>query len=497
MALRCWRELSLRNAGVFAAMLAGAMNTKYSAVAICAGPLAVFGLRVLISCWPRKQGARRVWSWQPLAAAGCALAIGLMLTSPHWAKNWVWYGDPVYPILQHKLTLRPWSGEATRQFAALQSAAWRAPHTLVGLQESLKVLFTFSFVPHDWAAMHGSVPVFGSLFTMTLPLLLFVRRARVWGLYAAGHLCVFVWFWVQHEDRYLQGLMPLMATAVAALAVHLWRQRGQMARLGVAALFAFQVIWGADVYFIPGHLMLGGSPLKVLVDHLNSGYRKDYTQRVNAFSSFTDIRKQLSKGDVLLVHESHQQLGLGVRTLQDWVGFQGGLYYIDLRSPAAFAARMREYGATHVMWRRTSQQWNNVADELVFYDFISRRTSGAVSVSGFTISKLPAEVDEQRPFGDVVAFYGCRNLDGNPYDPGLYHLRSLNFLPLEKREPSAMPAPFEPSSSKAISDAHFERADFIVINPACHTPLSATQRKELIAIGSRGPLEYLVKATAP
>jgi len=36
------------------------------------------------------------------------------------------------------------------------------------------VLPTFSFVVHDWG-FHGEPPVFGSLFTLLIPVLLFLR----------------------------------------------------------------------------------------------------------------------------------------------------------------------------------------------------------------------------------------------------------------------------------------------------------------------------------
>ncbi len=494
--LRVWRFFTPRFAALFAAMIAGALLTKYSAVAIVVGPLLAFGLRVAWAFIPRRGGSPIRWQ-HALATAGCALGVALALTAPHWAKNWIWYGDPVYPMLQGKLNLQPWSSEATRQFAALQNAAWRAPRTWAGFKGGLEVLATFSFIPHNWPAMHGTLPVFGSLFTLTAPLLLFVRRARVWAVYGLGHLGVWVWYWVQHEDRYLQGLAPMMAAATAAVLCHLWRARGRIARAGLAALVGGQVVWGSDIYFLPAHLMLGGPAIKAVADHLGAGFRKEYTSRVSPFSGLVEIGKHLKKGDVLLVHESHVQLGLGVATVQDWAGFQGGLYYTDSRSPAELASKLRGFGVTHVMWRGSSQKTSSLAEDLIFFDFMERHTVERVSVSGFYVSKLAARVDEQRPFGDVVAFYGCRDSDDFRYDPGLYHLRDLNVIPWERRPASQMPKPFEAATEVDDPHRHYDRADFVVVNRSCRPAFSSRQKEQFLGIGELGPLRLYVRKTSP
>jgi hypothetical protein len=494
--LRCWRGLSPTNAGLFAAMVGGALNTKYSAVAIVAGPLLLFGLRLLLSVWPRRAGAW-VRPWPALAAAGAALLIVLIVTAPHWAKNWFWYGDPVYPLLQGKLQLRPWSSEATRQFAALQTGAWRPTRDMAGLQEGLKVLYNFSYVPHDWETMHGKVPVFGSLFTLTTLLLPFVWRGRVWGLYGATLFCVFTWFWVQHEDRYLQGLVPLMAAGTAAVLVHLWGQRGAVARLGLASLVGMQVVWGGDIFFFPAHQMIGGAPLKALVEHISSGFNKDYKRRVSPYVGNVAIGKQLPKGAVLLLHESHDQLGLGVATIQDSTGFQGGLYYTESTSPAALARKLAEMGASHVLWRSASIQSSSIAEDLVFYDFVTRHTSQSIPVSGFNVSKLTPKVADERPFGDAVGFYGCRARDGFAYEPGLYHLRDLNITYLERRPGNLVPKPYEPAPEGALIVGQLERADFVVINSSCHDDAASRLKPDFTAIGSLKQLGYWVRKTSP
>lgn len=495
--LRAWRVFSPVNAGLFAAMVAGALNTKYSAIAIVAGPLVAFAMRAVLAAFPRNTSTGRTTPWPALLAAATALAAALLLTAPHWGKNWVFYGDPVYPLLRGHLSAHPWSAEAARQFESLQTAAWRAPRTMEGLKESIKVLGTFSFVPHDWPSMHGTTPVFGSLFTVTVVLLPLVWRARIWGIYLSTHLCVFAWFWVQHEDRYLQGLAPVMAASVAAVVAFIWTTRGLLARAAVSALVGLQVVWGGDIFSFPAHSMLGGSPFRAVLDHLSSGFRKEYKQRTDAYPSWVAVRERLQRHDVLLIHEEHMQLGVGVHTVQDFAGFQGGLYYTDSRSPADLLRKLRDYGATHVLWRDASQQRSTIAEDLLFFDFAARYTTDRQKVSGFNLTKLPEKISDERPFGDVVAFYGCRATDDFAYAPGLYHLRQLNITPFERRPAARLPRPFEPASGESSLEQHLERADFVVINRACHSSAKRDLKAGFVSIGSLRQLEFWVRKTSP
>jgi hypothetical protein len=80
------------------------MLVKYQALALVAFPLLAISVRCLGIV--ADDGMR---AWRALRGPlGAALALAA-LTAPHWLKNWVWYGDPVYRFLHHVLAVRLWT----------------------------------------------------------------------------------------------------------------------------------------------------------------------------------------------------------------------------------------------------------------------------------------------------------------------------------------------------------------------------------------------------
>ena len=146
-------------------MLAGAMLTKYQAVYFLPGVigLLVYGL------------IRRRRTRAALPAILVVAASVLGLTSTHWLKNWLWYENPLYPFLHGFFGGAPWA-EGVR--VGIEDPGWRPTGTLFEkTAESFAAIFSFSFDVHDWERFHGDVPVFGSLFTLLLLPLLFLRRS--------------------------------------------------------------------------------------------------------------------------------------------------------------------------------------------------------------------------------------------------------------------------------------------------------------------------------
>ena len=147
-------------------MAAGAVLTRYQAIYLLApaGLIALFALA----------RARKLMLILP------GIAAVLVLTSPHWLKNLIFYGDPLYPMLHAYFPAHPF-----HRGAALAMLGSYVPIRFVSsavfslqLLEALPVLFTFSFVPHNWGD-YLPQPTFGSLFTLLGVALPFVGRA-VW-----------------------------------------------------------------------------------------------------------------------------------------------------------------------------------------------------------------------------------------------------------------------------------------------------------------------------
>ena len=119
------------------------------------------------------------------------------------------------------------------------------------LAAGAKLAFTFSFVPHySWVS---GLPIFGSAFTLSLPLLLFLHlfsathagsgSARCWrsppsspGRSPTG------------STGTSQGVTPALIAITAAILVRAW-EVGWYARAGVAALVLVQIGWGGNIYF--------------------------------------------------------------------------------------------------------------------------------------------------------------------------------------------------------------------------------------------------------
>jgi hypothetical protein len=391
---------------LFGAMLAGAVLTKYQAIYLLVVPcalLAVTSVRATLTASRRQR-------WQHLAGLLAAAGSALVLSSIHWLKNLIWYGDPLYPMLRAYLPVRPWVPGTDP--AIVQPPQWKATGALwERARDSLEAAFTFSFVPNNWITFHGKAPVFGFLFTVTIAVFPFLRGARrLWLVAAATMAGVFVWYWTYHQDRYLQALLPWMAASTAAVLVVVWRMGGA-ARAAAAALVGLQIIWGGDVYFFPTHAMLGTTPIKPVVDHLSQGFRKNYRARFEWNDPFVKIGPLIPAGSTVLIHERHERVGLGAPGVTDAPGTQGGISYTALGSPAAVQRHLRGYGVTHLLWAAGSARgWDRFSNDLVFFDFALNHGVDPQTQAGFTVAAMPREMPAAREEPAMVAIAQCRGV---------------------------------------------------------------------------------------
>jgi hypothetical protein len=336
--LRAGRRFSVPNALLVGAFSAAVMLTKYQGIYLFV-PAALF----MLVLWAR---ARRM---APLLAWGLS---GLVLSTAFWLKNWVFYGDPLFPLLHDYLPSHPFHAEN----APLMDRVFADPHFVVTgtpaqkLVKTLKTLVTFSFQPNDWGGFHGDTPVFGSLFTLLVPVLLFLRAPRrLWLLVLGSHLGVAVWYLNQHQDRYLQALLPWMAACTAVTLQLAW-QHGPFVRTGVVALVALQLVWGSDVYFIRTHAMLGDSPIRAAGDLLGAAYQHRYEERFARSGSLEEIGRKLPGGATVLVHDVDEKLGARSQAVLDNPGRQGAIEYLKLDSPRAVKNLWRKLEVTHVVY---------------------------------------------------------------------------------------------------------------------------------------------------
>jgi hypothetical protein len=381
-------------------MLAGAALTKYQSMYL----IVPAGLAILLA------SLRALWRargrLQALTGPAVLAVTFLAATAAHWLANVVWYGNPVYPLLRGLFPSRPmvpgWPGTTL-------DPGFEPTGTLFEkLHQTAAALFTFAFVPHDWAIFHRDVPVFGFLFTLTLPILVLAPRAgRARALAAATLLGVFVWFWTYHQDRYLQGLLPWMVACTAAALQLAW-SAGAGARVGVCLLVALQLVWGNDVPWIPGHAMIGEVPAIRSLRLLSSTFRGDLRSRYEFDTGFEALAKTLPKNAYVLLHEEYLRLGLNRRGIQDSLRLQAGIDYRQLARPDRVDDLLKSMGATHLVWSRTASPNNEIpiSGELVFFGYALRYGEDQHPVGGFEVAKLPARRPLPREPG-TVAYIGC------------------------------------------------------------------------------------------
>lgn len=421
------RELDPRRVAVLATLLAGPILIKETAALLLVPfPILALGVRWLQDLWWRKRHPERATKQKPWLVPAVGLGVGLIATSPLWLQNLLLYGDPLYPSLARFFPARPWSEAAAYRFKwyYAERQMWAPPRNWDGLVQTLKTLFTYSFEPNDWKSLHRDVPVFGSLFTLLLlPLPFLQKTRRIWALVVWVHLGIFAWYMVHHQDRYLQGIVPLMAAAVAAILILIFRSGGVLVQSAASLLVVAQVVWGGDVYFFQTHSM-ARSPIKKVVDLLGSGFHGDHESRFQVQQSFVNIGEQLPKGARVLMHEVHPHLGLGHESVLDNYPWQYGLEYGAQGSPEGVRALLRKRGITHVHY--SPGKANGIATfagAILFQEFMDSVATNAIRVSGGILAQVP-ETPSSAAFNDAVAVLTCKEVPPR----GLYALKSLDVL---------------------------------------------------------------------
>jgi hypothetical protein len=235
-------------------------------------------------------------------------------------------------------------------------------------------------------------------------------------------LGVMVWYWVSDAERYLQALLPWMASTVAALAILAWRS-GLAARVGVVALASMQIVWGADMIFWPLHRMTYKSPIGLANDFFGRAYSGDHKSRGKPFQEFAALEKYLPKSAKVLVHHDHVHLGLGREAVADATRLVYGLNYGELGSPRAVDSLLKSWGVSHATWDPgVVYGVETVAGELVFHtyadDWHVLGHYGARSVA-----ELPKTPPRER--NQFVIMHQC---DGS-YAQGIYLLPQVRLSP--------------------------------------------------------------------
>lgn len=460
--MRAWRDLRPATCVELALYISGALLTKYTAAILVVLPVLLIAGRAL---WLGARGVSPLgWWWRgPLAC----LAVGLVITSTHWLKNWVFYGDPLYPMLHRFLDAHPWNPDSEHFLKWFQSGSWVPKGTLGEKLLALsKVLVDFSYVPHNWASQHGKWPVFGSLFTVLLLTVPFLRSPRrLLLLVASVHVSLAAWFFMHHQDRYLQVLVPQMAAVVVVITAELW-SRGWLTRAAVAGVVALQLIWATTIYFIPGHSMTRQSVYEPTAELLGSAYTKKRAQHLAPFRTMVKLGEALGPEDRVLLHYERLHFGLGRRAMLDRKPGVVGLSYGRAASVAGLWDYLRERGVTHLFHASNALTEANesVAGELLYWTLAQFHTREVLRIGGHALRELGARPPSSAT-APKVAYFVC---DGS-YEHGLFALSDLTVPRAYRGADSVYPKPLRPvpaGDAQALQQAIGE-ADFVAFQPQC------------------------------
>lgn len=496
---RAYRRLEVGPCVLLGALLSGAMLTKYQSVALLTFPALALTLRAGRCSWralgsrivgaPNQDVARPRWVLGPLALLGSLL----VLTAPHWLKNWIWHGDPLYPALHGLLNVRPWHADAAYNYATLvEPHLWR-PHGNLPSQvaQTLRATFAFSFRTPNWPEQHGTWPVFGFLFTLSWLFLPFLRpKLRVLGLFGAGHVAVVTWFLSSHIERYLQIVLPWMVGVVAAALVLAWRS-GFWSRALLLCLLGAQVAWGTVVYAIPAHFFTRWSAPKSL-ELMSSTYTRDTKLRQQVFGDYSEVGQSLPPDARVLLHRFEVHAGLRRQVIMDHPVWQGLFNYGRLRSMQDVYALMKRVGVTHVMWTGDNTRGEaSLAFDLRFLGFASWVLGEPAIHGAIRVAPLPETLPAER-FGEWVFYLGCSG-----YKPGIYALSDLTVPGPTPPSAPGFPEPGEALSAGSAGIARLAaKANYVVMDPTCPGPvLPAFMLKPFERLADRGSEQLLVRRT--
>ncbi|MCC6902730.1 MAG: hypothetical protein IT377_27405 [Polyangiaceae bacterium] len=485
---RAWRAFELRPSVLLGLMLAGAAHTKAQSIELLVFPCAAvavrgawLGIRAALKRPAPAGGGRFGWLVGPLVVAG----VMLLATTPFWLKNWIWYGDPIYPALYKHLNLRPWHEDMGQFYATLvERHFWRPTGTRVEkLRETVTTLFTFAFKPHDWEFMHKDWPVFGFLFTLSWFVMPFIRASRrVWGVFVGGHVGVATWFLFSHQDRYLQIIVPWMVVHVAAVIVLVWRM-GWFARVPLLGLLTLQVVWGTASYFIPAHVRVpGGRPLPHLFDLFSTGYRKVEKDRLRVFGELIDVGKAVPPSGKILAHRFEPHAGLRHRVVHDHPSWQGLISYGRQRSQRSVWELYKKLGVTHILWQNTNVlAEDTLGGDLRFFGFVTQSGRNEKQIGGNLLAEMP-DAPPSESLSDAVLYLGCHG-----YKPGLYELTDLSVFELGNQEKRyAAPREALGAAQQPRVDELAGRANYVVTSAKCSgTPLPGTLGSAFVQRGNR------------
>lgn len=430
-ALRAGDDAAPRKAVLAGVLAGGALLTKYQAVELLAGVFLAFALRFFALARARRAASAPLTSL--LAGPSLALAVFALIVAPHFLFNVVFHRNPLYPFAQD---LFPGSSPRVPSGSFLVDHLMKdersMPHgpLLARIASSLRLVLTYAFEPHY--AFTRRFATSGPLFTLTLPLLLFVRgRPRIGLATAAGLGALFAWAMTLRVDRNLQTFLPILVIAAAAVLARAW-ELGGSARIGVGMLLAVGALGAVDAAFYNAR-----DRLRSAFDLIARGY--DAEGRPGPLADRSDYRAlgaSLPPSAKILMHNWRPNLGIDRDVLFDMPGQQGLIDYDPLASPGALVALWRGLGATHMVHRPGLRPAQTKQVEVLVAEVT--RAARKQRFGALELVEIPAEMPPSP--GPYLVL--CLGLDG--YPNGLYPVEAMTTNETLVPDLQQFPAPTSP-----------------------------------------------------
>jgi hypothetical protein len=394
-----------------------------------------------------------------------ALALLVVLASPQAIENWVWFHNPVYPLMQrvfvHSAPTMP--DAALMVENVISDYRWLAPAPLGRrITEALELAVSFSFEPHY--SFIGNRPYFGSLFTVLSPILLFLPNAkRLWLGFALAMGALFMWGYTYRVDRNLQTFLPMLVVVTGTIIARAW-DLGTLGRVATIPLIAMQVAWGGDLMFS------GNDRLQAGVALLKSGLDGRAEQRFEGYrQGYRAVGKILPVDALAVLHNAHLTLGMNRRILLDWIGYQGLIDYRALRTPREVYDRFAELGVTHLIVIPGWHPADIKQEEVIFNTFISFYAKRQADVGGYVIYEMPAgPPPAQRPFQVLSIGMGG-------YADGVYRIQDLGTIEAMPPRFVRFAGPQQPIRAPAEIEQMLGGVDAALVSSAYHPDEKASE----------------------
>jgi hypothetical protein len=442
-----------RRWGIVAGVLLGvSFATKMQAAFIAAPVGVLLGVALL-----RRRASLRAAAMSLLMWALAAVAMVL----PHLLRNLLAFRNPVYPLAQDVFGGVPSVPDAALQVKYL-FADWRThpPGSWQRLGIALEMLATFSFKPHY--SFIGDLPMFGSLFTLLTPTLLFVRKRRaLLPVVLLSYGALFTWALLVWVDRNLQGFAPWLWASTAAMCVSVWRL-GWPARAALLALVGVQLIWATGLDTTSNDRVFAGLRLfQGQTAQKQDGRWAPYRARE------AELDRTLPKDAVVLLHDDHVMLGINRPVLCDWIGFQGLFDYRPMTSVTDLVSAFAAERVTHVAWHAWARLPASRQEEVLFTALAilaARVTDDHGGLAVFELSRVNAP---PRP----IAPWRVLTLGVPNYADGVYDVTQLGTCEEYPPELMRFAEPLSPfPSEEALAQVLSETQVVFVADPKRVSP---------------------------